>query len=197
MSFISAIPLKSLNADSTANAIRLFVGILGFTMSKFSSDYGPESSSKFTAQLNSMGITHTSRIPERSQSQGNVAIKILKQTLTKVCASKLTNKEWDIVLPLAVTSINMSNPRGAPLSRLRLMYSPFVFNDQPMILSNPLKAQWQSYDHLNKSRIKAMQGTNIKKHQELKSVRGMNIGMFVTLDSKQGNKSLNICPSLD
>ena len=25
----------------------------------------------------------------------------------------------------------------------------------------------------------------------------MNTGMFVTLDSKQGNKSLTICPSLD
>ena len=142
-SFISAIPLKSLNADSTADAIRLFIGIIGFTMSKFSSDYGPEFSTKFTAQLNSMGIDHTSRIPRRSQSQGNVevAIKILKQTLTKVCASRLTNTEWDICLPIAVTSINMSNPRGAPLSRLRLMYSPFVFNDQPMVLSNPFKAQ--------------------------------------------------------
>ena len=83
-------------------------------MSKFCSDYGPEFGSQFTAQLNSMGIEHSSRIPRRSQSQGNVevAIKILKQALTKVCASKLSNKEWDIVLPLAMTSINMSNPRG-------------------------------------------------------------------------------------
>ena len=29
-SFISAIPLKSLNADSTADAIRFFIGIIGF-----------------------------------------------------------------------------------------------------------------------------------------------------------------------
>ena len=119
-SFISAIPLKSLTAESTANAIRLFIGVIGFTMSNFSSDFGPEFSTKFTAQLNSMGINHMSRIPQRSKSQGNVevAIKILKQTLTKVCASKLTNKEWDICLTLAVASMNMSNPRGAPLSRL-------------------------------------------------------------------------------
>ena len=39
-SFVSAIPLKSLNAESTSNAIRLFVGIIGFSMSKFCSDYG-------------------------------------------------------------------------------------------------------------------------------------------------------------
>ena len=93
-SFVSAIPLKSLNAESTSNAIRLFVGIIGFSMSKFCSDYGPEFGSKFTAQLNTMGIEHTSRIPRRSQSQGNVevAIKILKQALTKVCASRLSNK---------------------------------------------------------------------------------------------------------
>ena len=48
-SFVSAIPLKSLNADSTANAIRLFVGIIGFSMSKFCSDFGPEFGSQFTA----------------------------------------------------------------------------------------------------------------------------------------------------
>ena len=120
-SFVSAIPLKTLNAESTSNALRLFVSIVGFSMSKFCSDYGPEFGTKFTEQLNKLGIDHASRIPRRSESQGNceVAIKILKQTLTKVCASKLSNKQWDLVLPLAVTSINMSNPRGAPISRLR------------------------------------------------------------------------------
>ena len=76
-------------------------------------------------------------------------IKILKQTLTKVCASKLTNKEWDICLPLAVTSINRSNPGGAPLSRLRLLYSPFIFDEQPMVLANPVRTQQQSYNYLN------------------------------------------------
>ena len=151
-------------------------------MANFSSDFGPEFSSKFTTQLNSMGINHTSRIPRRSQSQGNaeVAIKILKQTLTKVCASKLTNREWDICLPLAITSINRSNPRGAPLSRQRLLYSPFIFDEQPMVLQNPVKTQQQPYDYLNKLRIKALQGSSHKKHENLRSVRGMNVGMFVT-----------------
>ena len=77
------------------------------------------------------------------------------------------------------------------------MYSPFIFDEQPMVLSNPIKTQHQTYNHLNNLRIKALQGSNIKQHKDLKSVRGMKIGMFVTLDSKQGNKSLNICPSLD
>ena len=91
----------------------------------------------------------------------------------------------------------MSNPRGAPISKLRLMYSPFIFTDQPLILANPLKAQWQTYNQLNTSRIKALENKNTKTHHQLKSVRGMKNGMFVILDSKQGNKSLTICPSMD
>ena len=63
-SFISAIPLKSLTSESTSDAIRLFISVISFTMANFSSDFGPEFSSKFTSQLNSMGINHTSRIPK-------------------------------------------------------------------------------------------------------------------------------------
>ena len=66
-----------------------------------------------------------------------------------------------------------------------------------MVLANPLKAQWQTYNQLNSSRIKALQNKNTKKHHDLKSVRGMRNGMFVILDSKQGNKNLTICPSMD
>ena len=50
-SFVSAIPLKTLNAESTSNAIRLFVSIVGFSMSKFCSDYGPEFATKFTRPI--------------------------------------------------------------------------------------------------------------------------------------------------
>ena len=77
------------------------------------------------------------------------------------------------------------------------MYSPFIYSDQPMVLANPLKTQYQAYNQLNTSRIMALQNKNTKKHLELKSVKGMYKGMFVILDSKQGNKSLTICPSLD
>ena len=79
----------------------------------------------------------------------------------------------------------------------RLLYSPFIFDEQPMVLENPVKTQQSSYDYLNKLRIKALQGSSHKKHTNLRSVRGMNVGMFVTLDSKVGKKSLNIYPSLD
>ena len=62
-SFLSAIPLKTLTGESAANAIRLFIGVIGYTMANLSSDFGAEFSTKFTTQLNSMGINHTSRIP--------------------------------------------------------------------------------------------------------------------------------------
>ena len=49
-SFVSAIPLKSLNAESTSSAIRLLIGIVGFTMNKFCTDFGPEFGTQFTTQ---------------------------------------------------------------------------------------------------------------------------------------------------
>ena len=70
-SFISAIPLKSLTAESAANALRLFIGIIGYTMCNLATDFGAEFSTAFTRQLNALGINHSSRIPRRSQSQGN------------------------------------------------------------------------------------------------------------------------------
>ena len=42
-SFISAIPLKSLTAESAANALRLFIGITGYTMGNLSTDFGADS----------------------------------------------------------------------------------------------------------------------------------------------------------
>ena len=51
-SFISAIPLKSLTAESAANALRLFIGIIGYTMGNLSTDFGAEFSTAFTRQLN-------------------------------------------------------------------------------------------------------------------------------------------------
>ena len=116
-------------------------------MCNLATDFGAEFSTAFTQQLNALGINHPSCIPRRSQSQGNaeVAIKILKTTLTKVCAGQMTHKDWDLCLPLTVTSINQSNPRGAPLSRQKLFYSPFIFDNQPITLDNPVKTQSQSY----------------------------------------------------
>ena len=126
-----------------------------------------------------------------------MAIKLLKTTLTKVCAGQHTNKDWDLCLPLAVSSINQSNPRGAPLSRQKLYYSPFIYDQQPLMLENPVKTQTQSYQYLNQQRIKALQSSKHKKHDQLTSVKGMTKGMYVKLDSKIGNKSINICTSLD
>ena len=166
-------------------------------MCNLATDFGAEFSTAFTRQLNALGINHSSRIPRRSQSQGNaeVAIRILKTTLTKVCAGQLTHKDWDLCLPLAITSINQSHPRGAPLSRQKLYYSPFIFDNQPLILDNPVKTQTQSYQYLNKQRITALQSSKHKKHDQLSSVHGMAVGMYVKLDSKVGNKSINICPA--
>ena len=41
-------------------------------------------------------------------------------------------------------------PRGAPLSRQKLYNAPFIFDQQPLILDNPVKIQTQSYQYLNK-----------------------------------------------
>ena len=58
-------------------------------MGNLATDFGAEFSSTVTKQLNALGITHSSHIPRRSQSQGGaeVTIKLLKGTLTKICAS--------------------------------------------------------------------------------------------------------------
>ena len=198
-SFVSAIPLKQLNAQSLAAAIRLFFGIMGFTCESMASDFGPEFSSVFTEQLNMMGIEHTSRIPQRSQSQGaaELAVKLLKQTITKIAASKLGSKQWDLFLPLAVCTINNTNPYGSPLSRLRLLFSPFIYTEQALMLENPVHTQFKSFEQLAQRRINALTGKNQLKHTQLTAVKNLRVGSFCTVDANQGNKSINIMPSVD
>ena len=198
-SFVSAIPIKQLTAHSLAAAIRLFFGIMGFTCESMSSDFGPEFSSVFTEQLNMLGIDHTSRIPQRSQSQGaaELAVKLLKQTITKIAASKLGARQWDLFLPLAVCTINNTNPYGSPLSRIRLLFSPFIYTEQALILENPVHTQLKSYEQLAQQRINALTGKNNLSHLKLKSVKNLRVGSFCTIDADRGNKNIDIMPSID
>ena len=93
---------------------------------------------------------------------------------------------------------NLCNLIGFEVSYNRdsLHTSPCLFLCcfSPGTLSNNSSLKLSS----NKSTLQtALQNSKHKKHDQLSSVRGMAVGMYVKLDSKVGNKSINICPSLD
>ena len=198
-SFVSAVPLKSLTAESLSNAYRVFTSVAGFICESVTSDHGSEFSSEFSKTLSMLGITHKNNKPQRSQASGaaEIAIRTLKASLTKVCANSLTSKNWDLLLPVAVANLNLNRPYDCPINRLQLFYSPFIFQSMPMILEDPFSAQQSSYTFLNNKRISQLCKLPFPKSSKLKLSKDISVGNYVLLDAKVGNKELDICPSTD
>jgi hypothetical protein len=184
-SYITALPLRTLKASSLSAAFRIFCGIFPIP-SSITTDHGSEFSQKtFTECLASYGVEHKGYIAARSQQQGSAerAIGILKIQLGKLCSISDYGgrKNWHLVLPKVVASLNMSHPyKNTPLSRTNLLFSPFYFGNMSNLVEDPIKFQTDVYTTLNNNRIQGLLA-----HKNSGKVKHFNIGNFVLLEQDE------------
>ena len=115
----------------------MFLGIFP-AMNEILTDHGrADFGEGFTRVLEEYNIKHTGEIPQRSQASGAVELgnKLLQTQLARICASDLGKKHWHKSLPKAVQSINSYFPYKSGLSRVQLLFSPFVFCQRGGIFS--------------------------------------------------------------
>ena len=128
-SYVSAVPLKTLNVDHIRAAMENFLSIMP-QMREISSDHGSSDfGTRFTELLESFNIRHTGSLPNRSQATGSVenSNKLIQNQLNKVCAEVGSAKNWNKILPKVIQSINSFRPYNCPYSRKQLLYSPYIF----------------------------------------------------------------------
>jgi hypothetical protein len=178
-SYICGLALKNITAFTVSNALRIFLGIIPpFEM--LGSDFGPEYSKIFTTECVRHGIQHINSIPKRSQVQGSseIAIKILKQQLARLCASSDASRlEWEKQIPRTISTLNSFFPYRCSLSRSQLLFSPYINSSTRLTIKNPVRLQREQFQALNSKRI-----LNLAKKENAHAVKDYKVGQFVTLN---------------
>ena len=94
-----------------------------------SSDHGAEFSSLFTQVCTFNDIVQKGSTPSRSQSMGTVELanKLLHQNLSRICSSSAAGSlHWSKLLPRLVRHITSFYPYKSKLSRVQILFSPFI-----------------------------------------------------------------------
>ena len=190
---ISAAPIKSLTASSVTQAVRQFFSTLPLC-EKLGSDFGPEFAKSFTNELANLGILHIGSIPKRSQQQGTVerAVRSFKAQLGKLVADpNVGRKLWSKALPQVIHNLNLTHPYGLPLSRIQLLFSPYIYNNNGPIVNNSsghdygpalIKLQNDCYAKLNKKRIEKLSKQKIQSFKPR-----YKVGQFVFYNEESQN----------
>ena len=123
-------PLKTLNSENTAKALQQFLLHLP-APKEISCDGGTEFSGKFERKCQEMDIFVKTKLPRRSQSQGQAeqCIRDMKALLTRIASSFPEGRSlWSNFLPLVLQNMNFRHPYRQGLSRRNLIFSPFFYN---------------------------------------------------------------------
>ena len=122
-----------------------------------------------------------------------LANKLLQNQLARICSSDLGRKNWEKSLPKAIQSINSYFPYKCGLSRVQLLFSPFIFCQRGGVFSlkNPVQHQKMTFHKLNAHRI-----NNLLNKKGKGEKCNFQIGQYVTLienlPDRENPKKLNI-----
>ncbi len=126
-----AFPVKAISSAEAARTLsHMLCAHQG--MRAISCDLGPETRGEFEKMATYNNILIHTAIPGHSNAQANVeiAIRYLKEELTKACLSSIPDKrrEWPILLPSVLNNFNTRRLTSCRLSRRALFYSPLHYD---------------------------------------------------------------------
>ena len=181
-------PLKSLNSENTAKALQQFLLHLP-APKEISCDGGTEFSGEFEKKCQEMDIFIKTKLPRRSQSQGQAeqCIRDMKALLTRIASSFPEGRSrWSNFLPLVLQNMNVRHPYRQGLSRRNLMFSPFFYNllnltiatENENIHFDPklIELQKKSHNFLENKRREAL----LKLYQKSTKPFELKIGQILT-----------------
>ena len=129
-SYVVAQPLKALNSDNTARALQQFLLHIP-TPKKICCDGGSEFSGSFEKLCEEMDILLVTKLPRRSQRQGQAecCIRDCKALLTRIANSFPEGRSrWSHFLPLCLQNLNLRHPYAGKFSRRNLFFSTYFYN---------------------------------------------------------------------
>ena len=129
-SYVIGQPMKTLNSDNTAKALQQFLLHIP-APERISCDGGPEFSGSFEKLCQEMDILLKTKLPRRSQPQGQAecCIRDCKALLTRIAASFPEGRSrWSNFLPLCLQNLNLRHPYAQRFSRRNLYFSPYFYN---------------------------------------------------------------------
>ena len=176
-SYACCIPMKELNANSSADALRTYLNMFP-AMRVLQVDGDGSFSAAFEETCHQNQIFLKTKLPRSSQtnSTAEVSIRDLKNLMTKLANQHNGRNAWSRYLSLCMQAFNKRHVYNCEVSRANLYLSPFFYNNLNYIFCPPeflpqgynkdlIKFQRLTFDELNNKRKASL----YKLHQKLTS----------------------------
>ena len=201
--YTSAFCMK--NVDSTEAAKTLSSMLCSHQgMKAICSDLGPETRGEFEKLATFNNILIHSPVPQASNPQAHVevAIRYLKEELTRVSLCSIPNKrrDWPTLLPQILNNYNTQRLTSCRLSRRAIFYSPLHYNSLGFGIKTKFIDSSAPSSHLQCiDKIKAVRKAALGKLSNVEKGKQINTGDIVkqtindkeaeTLDKSKGIQS--------